>query len=60
MRLTPPKKNVFIISLILAIIAVVVKLLAYFIIIPVLPVLVFWILAASWLLLVLGIALKGF
>lgn len=56
MRLTPPKKIVFIISLILAIIAVV----AHFVIIPIATPYQYWILLAAWAILAAGVALKGF
>lgn len=60
MRLTPPKKIVFIISLILAIIGLVVQILGYFMVVPVLGPYTFWIMFISWLLLFLGVWLKGF
>lgn len=56
MRLTPPKKIIFIISLILAIISLV----AHFVNIPVATQYQYWIMVAAWLLLTLGVALKGF
>ena len=60
MKLTPPKGIVFLISLILAIIGLVVHVLGYFMVVPVLGAYTFWIMFISWLLLCLGVWLKGF
>ena len=56
MRLTPPKKIVFIISLIL----VIISLVAHFIHIPVATQYQYWIMLVGWALLAAGVALKGF
>lgn len=57
MRLTPPKKIVFIISLILAIISIV----ATFVDIPVVSDhYEYWIMLAAWAILAAGVFLKGF
>jgi hypothetical protein len=56
MRLTPPKKIVFWISLILA----VVGLIAYFVTIPFLSGITFWLVLVAYVLLALGNAVKGF
>jgi hypothetical protein len=56
MRLTPPKKIVFIISLILAIVGLV----AHFVDIPVATQYQYWIMLAAWAILAAGVFLKGF
>jgi hypothetical protein len=56
MRLTPPKKIVFWISLILA----VVGLVASFVTIPFLSGIAFWLVLVGYVLLALGNAVKGF
>ena len=56
MKLTPPKKIVFIISLILVIISLVSK----FITIPFVTEYQYWIMLIGYVLLALGIVLKGF
>jgi hypothetical protein len=56
MRLTPPKKIVFWISLILA----VVGLVAYFVTIPFLSGIAFWLVLVGYVLLALGNTVKGF
>ena len=55
MKLNAPKKIVWIISLILAIISII----AYFVVIPVVTGITFWIMCAAWLLLFLATYLKG-
>jgi hypothetical protein len=56
MRLTPPKKIVFIICLLLAIISLV----AHFVNIPVVTEYQYWIMVVAWALLTAAVALKGF
>ena len=56
MRLTPPKKIVFIISLLLAIISVI----GHFVNIPVVTEYQYWIMLVAWALLAAGVFLKGF
>jgi uncharacterized membrane protein len=56
MKLTPPKKIVFIISLILVIISLVSK----FITIPFVTDYQYWVMLVGYVLLGLGVALKGF
>jgi uncharacterized membrane protein len=56
MRLTPPKKIVFMISLILAIISIV----ATFVDIPVASDYEYWIMVVAWAILAAGVFLKGF
>ena len=56
MKLTPPKKIVFIISLILFIISLV----AHFINIPTVSQFHYWIMLVSYVLLAAGVVLKGF
>ncbi|MCL2154220.1 MAG: hypothetical protein FWH53_01010 [Leptospirales bacterium] len=56
MRLSAPKQIVFLISLILAIIAVI----GYFVAIPFVSLYGWWILLAGYVLLALGVFLKGF
>ena len=56
MRLNAPKKMVWFLSLILAIISIV----AYFVVIPVVTGITFWVMVAAWLLLLLATYLKGF
>lgn len=56
MRLTPPKKIVFWISLILAVLG----LIAYFVSIPFLSEYKFWVVLVGYALLALGNAVKGF
>lgn len=56
MRLTPPKKIVFMISLILAI----VSLVASFVDIPVATQYQYWVMVAAWAILAAGVFLKGF
>jgi len=56
MKLSAPKKIVFLISLILAIIAVV----AHFVAIPFVSIYGWWILLAGYIILALGVFLKGF
>jgi len=56
MRLNPPKKIVFLLSLILAILAVV----GHFVVIPFVTLYQFWILLAAWVLLAAGNYFKGF
>ena len=56
MKLSAPKQIVFLISLILAIIAVV----SHFVGIPFVSLYQFWILLAGYVLLALGVVLKGF
>lgn len=55
MRLNAPKKIVWIISLILAVVSIV----GYFVTIPVLTGVTFWVMCAAWLLLFLATYLKG-
>ncbi len=55
MRLTPPKKIVFIISLLLVILSVV----AHFVKIPVATPYQYWVMLAGWVILAAGVALKG-
>ena len=57
MRLTPPKKIVFIISLILVIISIVAAHLVY---IPFVTLYSFWFMLVGYILLAAGVALKGF
>ena len=56
MKLTPPKKIVFIISLIL----VIISLVAHFINIPTVTQYQYWIMLIGYVLLAAGVALKGF
>jgi len=56
MKLTPPKNIVFIISLIL----VIISLVAHFINIPFLTAYQYWIMLVGYILLGLGVAIKGF
>jgi hypothetical protein len=56
MKLTPPKKIVFFISLILVIISIV----AHFIHIPFVTQYHYWIMLVGYVLLAAGVALKGF
>ena len=56
MRLTPPKNIVFIISLIL----VIISLVAHAINIPILSDIHYWIMLVGYVLLGLGVAIKGF
>jgi polyferredoxin len=56
MRLNAPKKGVWFLSLILAILSIV----AYFVVIPVVSGITFWVMVAAWLLLFLATYLKGF
>lgn len=56
MRLNAPKKIVWLISLILAVISIVGK----FVVIPIVTVYGFWIMGVAWLLLLLATYLKGF
>ena len=56
MKLTPPKKIVFIISLIL----VIISLVAHFINIPIATQYQYWIMLVGYVLLGAGVALKGF
>ena len=56
MRLTPPKKIVFIIALILAVLAVV----SVFVAIPFVSTYSFWVAFAAWALLAAGNYFKGF
>ena len=57
MRLTPPKKIVFMISLILVIISIVA---AHLVTIPFVTAYSYWILLVGYILLAAGVALKGF
>lgn len=56
MRLNAPKKIVWMISLILAIIS----LIAFFVAIPFVSGITYWVMGVAWLLLFLGSFLKGF
>ena len=56
MRLNAPKKAVWFLSLILAVVSIV----AYFVAIPVVSGITFWVMTAAWLLLMLATYLKGF
>ena len=56
MRLNAPKKIVWLISLILAVISIV----AVLVVIPFVSAYAFWIMGVAWLLLFLGAWLKGF
>jgi len=56
MKLTPPKNIVFIISLIL----VIISLVSHFINIPFLTEYQYWIMLVGYVLLGLGVAIKGF
>lgn len=56
MRLNAPKKFVWFLTLILAIISII----ATFVAIPVVTGITYWIMAVAWLLLFLATALKGF
>lgn len=56
MRLNAPKKAVWFLSLILAILSIV----AYFVVIPVVTGITFWVMVAAWLILFLATYLKGF
>ena len=56
MRLNAPKKWVWWLSVLLAVVSVV----GYFVFIPFVTVYGFWILGVGWLLLFLGTLLKGF
>lgn len=56
MRLNPPKKMTWYLSLILAVISLV----SFFVVIPVLSGVSYWIMGAAWLILFLGNFIKGF
>ncbi len=56
MRLNAPKKMIWLLSTILAILSIV----SLFIAIPFVSVYSYWVMAVAWLLLFLGSALKGF
>lgn len=56
MKLTPPKKITFWITVILAVVGVI----AFFVSIPVLSGIAFWLVLAAYVVLVLGLLLKGF
>ncbi|MEN8222724.1 MAG: hypothetical protein ABFR36_05650 [Acidobacteriota bacterium] len=56
MRLNAPKKIVWLISVILAVLSLV----SYFVAIPFVTVNAFWVMGVAWLLLLLGTFLKGF
>lgn len=56
MRLNAPKKVVWMLSLLLAIVSVI----AYFVSIPVVSGITYWVMAAAWFLLLLSTYLKGF
>ncbi|MDY0298140.1 MAG: hypothetical protein RB296_12570 [Acidobacteriota bacterium] len=56
MKLNAPKKIVWWISVILAVVSIV----SIFVVIPFMTVYAFWIMAVAWLLLFLGTWLKGF
>jgi hypothetical protein len=56
MKLTPPKKTTFYISLVLALLG----LIGYFITIPVVSGIAFFLVLAGYIVLVLGLLLKGF
>jgi len=56
MRLNAPKKMVWMISIILAVVGII----GFFITIPFVTAYAFWFVAVGWLLLFLGTALKGF
>ncbi len=56
MKLNAPKKIVWILSLILAIVSII----AFFVAIPVVSGITFWVMCAAWALLFLATYLKGF
>lgn len=56
MKLTPPKKITFWITVVLALVG----LIASFVAIPVLSPIAFWLVLAAYVVLVLGLLLKGF
>ncbi len=56
MRLNAPKKIVWLISLILAVLSVI----SYFVVIPFVTVNAFWVMGVAWFLIFLGTFLKGF
>lgn len=56
MRLSAPKKIVWMISTIIAVVAIV----AWFVTIPFVSAYAFWVMGVAWLLLFLGAYLKGF
>lgn len=56
MRLTPPKKIIFMISLILFIVGIV----AHFVHIPIATQYQYWIIIAAYVILAAGVAFKGF
>jgi hypothetical protein len=55
MRLNAPKKVVWFFTLILAIISII----AYFVVIPVVTGITYWVMVAAWLILFLATYLKG-
>jgi hypothetical protein len=55
MKLTPPKKIIWILSLILAVLSVV----SLYVAIPFVSVNAFWVLGVAWLLMFIGVTFKG-
>lgn len=58
-KLTPPTKNVFNISVILGVIAIVLYLLNVFVIVAVPMAIAFWVAVAAWALMTAGVCMKG-
>ena len=56
MRLNAPKKIVWLISLIIAVLAII----STFVVIPFITINAFWVMGVAWLLLLLATFLKGF
>lgn len=55
MRLTPPKKIIWILSLIIAVVSIV----AQFVFIPYVSAYSFWVMGVAWLLMFIGVTFKG-
>ncbi len=60
MRLTPPKKVVFIIALVLAVVALLATLLPTVVVLSAIAPYAFWVALAAWALLAAGNYFKGF
>jgi hypothetical protein len=55
MKLTPPKKIIWILSVIIAVLSIV----GYFVVIPFISVNAFWVMGVAWLLMFIGVTFKG-
>jgi hypothetical protein len=55
MRLTPPKKIIWLLSFILAVVSII----AHFVFIPYVTVYAFWVMGVAWLLMFIGVTFKG-